>query len=424
MNAKLTFSGVALTALLAAAGTASAAELRFMCYQDGVECDTWGELIGTFESENPDITVNIDVVPYKTIQEGLPLQLESGEGPDLARVTDLGGLAQYMLDIRPHVEDSEYWEENFGPTLAWTRVNGPDDDGIYNLMDQLTVTGAFVNKTLFEQAGVEMPGEGASFDDWAEAAKKVAEATGTPYPMAMDRSGHRFAGPAISYGAKYFDDEGNPITVDDGFRNFAEKFVEWHEDGTMAKEVWAGSGGSSYQDAAAEFINGSLVYYISGSWQVGRMGRDIGDAFDWVVAPPACGPGGCTGLPGGAAVVGFKSTENPEEVGKLLDYMAREDVQAKFMAATKNIPAHRGLQESGVKYENASEAEKAALTAFSKALPGFSPVAFQFQGYKHNRAIMNATVARLTQAIVGESSLDEALSRIDADVEEALTSAQ
>jgi len=31
-----------------------------------------------------------------------------------------------------------------------------------------------------------------------------------------------------------------------------------------------------------------------------------------------------------------------------------------------------------------------------------SPVAYRFQGYKFNRAIMLPTVARVTQAIVGE----------------------
>jgi alpha-1,4-digalacturonate transport system substrate-binding protein len=423
MKSSYLLSGIAFAALFAAT-QAGAAELRFSCYQDGVECDTWAEQFKTFEQENPGTTVKIDIVPYKSIVEGLPLQLASGEGPDLARVTDLGGLAKYMLDITPYVKDADYIEKNFGKTLAWTRVNGPDDKGIYSIMDQETATGPFVNKTLFDQAGVAMPGEGATYEDWAKAAKEVAEKTGTTYPVAMDRSGHRFAGPAISYGAKFFNEDGTPITVDDGFKAFAKQFVEWNNDGTFAKEVWAGSGGATYQDAAKEFTNGSLVMYISGSWQIGRFGRDIGDAFDWIAIPAPCGPGGCTGIPGGAAVVGFKHTKAPEEVGKLLDFMAREDVQAAVLAKTKNIPAHQGLQEKGIDYVNATDDEKAALKVFATSLAKFSPVAFQFQGYKNNRAIMNAAVTRITQAIVGESTLDEALDRINSDVKEAVAAAK
>ncbi|MDP3897916.1 MAG: ABC transporter substrate-binding protein [Mesorhizobium sp.] len=415
--------GIAFAAIIAASA-AQAAELRFACYQDGVECDTWSEQFKAFEAENLGTTVKVDVVPYKSIVESLPLQLASGEGPDLARVTDLGGLAKYMLDVSPYVKDAAAWEAAYGKTLAWTRVNGPDDKGIYSVMDQQTATGPFVNKTLFEQAGIAMPGEGATYEDWAKAAKEVAAKTGAPYAVAMDRTGHRFAGPAISYGAKYFDADGNPITVDDGYRAFAKQFVDWNNDGTVAKEVWAGAGGATYQDAAKEFTNGSLVMYISGSWQIGRFGRDIGDAFDWVAVPAPCGPGGCTGIPGGAAVVGFKHTKAPEEVGKLLDFMAREDVQAAVLSKTKNIPANQALQAKGIDYATATDDEKAALAVFAKSLTNFSPVAFQFQGYKNNRAIMNATVTRITQAIVGESTLDEALARIDTDVKEALAAAK
>jgi len=422
MTSRILLSGIAFAAL--AASQAAAAELRFSCYQDGVECDAWAEQMKAFEAENPGTTVKIDVVPYKSIVEGLPVQLASGEGPDLARVTDLGGLAQYMLDITPYVKDAAALEANYGRTLAWTRVNGPDDKGIYSIMDQQTATGPFVNKTLFDQAGVALPGKGATYEEWAAAAKEVAQKTNTPYAVAMDRTGHRFAGPAISYGAKYFNEDGTPITVDDGFRAFAKQFVDWNKDGTVAKEVWAGSGGATYQDAAKEFTNGSLVMYISGSWQIGRFGRDIGDTFDWVAVPAPCGPGGCTGIPGGAAVVGFKHTKAPEEVGKLLDFMAREDVQAAVLAKTKNIPANQALQAKGIDYVGATDSEKAALKTFAEALAGFSPIAFQFQGYKNNRAIMNATVTRITQAIVGESTLDEALARIDADVKEALAAAK
>lgn len=423
MKTRILLSGIAFAAMTAAV-PASAAELRFACYQDGVECDAWAEAFKTFESENPGTTVVVDIVPYKSIVEGLPLQLASGEGPDLARVTDLGGLAKYMLDVTPHVSDAAKIEEQYGRTLAWTRVNSPDDKGIYAIMDQQTATGPFINTTLFEQAGVAIPGKGATYADWAKAAKEVAEKTQTPYAVAMDRTGHRYAGPAISYGAKYFDADGNPITVDDGFRAWSEQFVAWNNDGTVAKDVWAGAGGATYQDAAKEFTNGSLVMYISGSWQIGRFGRDIGDAFDWQAVPAPCGPGGCTGIPGGAAIAAFKHTDSPAEVGKLLEFISREDVQAKVLAKTKNIPANQSLQVKGIDYENATDAEKAALTTFANALADFSPVAFQFQGYKNNRAIMNATVTRITQAIVGESSLDEALERIDADVKEAVAAAK
>jgi ABC-type glycerol-3-phosphate transport system substrate-binding protein len=52
-------------------------------------------------------------------------------------------------------------------------------------MTQLTVTGPYVNKTLFEQAEVAMPGEGATWDDWAAAVNQVAEKLDIPDPNGL-----------------------------------------------------------------------------------------------------------------------------------------------------------------------------------------------------------------------------------------------
>lgn len=96
-----------------------------MCYQDGNECDVVKVLLEDFHKANPDIKVTISTVPYKAILESLPVKLGAGQGPDLARVTDLGGLAKYCLDLAPHVNRA-HWEENFGATLPWFR-SGPAD---------------------------------------------------------------------------------------------------------------------------------------------------------------------------------------------------------------------------------------------------------------------------------------------------------
>jgi alpha-1,4-digalacturonate transport system substrate-binding protein len=416
---------LAISALaLCAATAAQAQELRFMCYQDGVECDAWTTALEGFHTENPGIRVTVDVVPYQAIIESLPVQLEVGEGPDLARVTDYGGLARFLLDVRPLVEDAPGIEARYGQSLAWSRVGGNAEDGIYHIVDQLTATGGFANATLFEQAGVDIPPPGSTWEQWAEAARAVQEATGIDFAMAIDRTGHRFAGPAMSYGAALFDDNGDALVIDDGFRAFAQQFVDWHEDGTLARDVWAGAGGGSYRDAAAEFINANLAVYYSGSWQIGRFGRDIGDAFDWVATGGICGPAACTGMPGGAGIVGLTRTAHPEAVARVIEFMARDEVQAQVLAQTRNLPANSNLQESGIAYEGVSEEVSAALTAFAGSVPGFSDTAFALQGYQFNRAVYTNIPARMTQALVGEMTLDEALERLEQDVADAIAAAR
>jgi len=416
------FKTLALALMAAGAVSAQAQEVRVMCYQDGVECDVTAELAKKFEAQNPGVKIVVDTVPYKTIVEQLPVQLAAGQGPDIARVTDLGGLSKFYMDISPNLKDRKYFDTQFGSTAAWLHTDA-SDKGIYGFMSQLTMTGPYVNKTLFDQAKVALPGPKATWDDWVAAANKVAKATQTKAAMAWDRSGHRFAGPAISNGAAIFDAKGD-LVVDTGYKNTINKFVGWHKDGTMLKEVWSGSGGSTYADSIGEFINGNVVMVLSGSWQINRLQKDIGNKFDWEAVPNPCGAAACTGIPGGAAWVALKTSKSPKETAAFLNFMAAEANYADFIAKTNNIPAHAGLAKKGVNYTSAQPAAKAALGVFSGGVANLSPVAYKFQGYKYNRAIMLPTVSRVTQALVGELSVDEAVNKLNADMQDAVKQAQ
>lgn len=394
---------------------AAQTELRMTWYNDGSEGEVMQSLLDRFEQANPDIKVTLDVVPYKSILESLPVQLAAGQGPDLARVTDLGGLAKYYLDLRPYLADPAYWEKNFGPFLKWKRLPG-DTRSISGFMTQLTVTGPYVNKTLFEQAGVAMPGKGATWDDWAKATKQVAQKLEIPIPMAWDRSGHRVSGPAISMGAKMFGADGKPALVDDGMKLMARKLYQWHQDGTMPKELWGSVSGSTYLGANEDFANAQVVMYMSGSWQIPQFAKTIGDAFDWWAVPAPCGPAACSGMPGGAALVALKTTQHPKEVGRLMDYLSSEAVLDEFYGRTLFIPGHLGLAEKGVNFATNDPRAKHALQTFASAVPGISPVAFDLQGYVNNRVMFNALISRLGEAIVGEMTLDQAFVRMEQDV--------
>lgn len=396
-------------------------ELRIRWYNDGNEGEVLRELLDRFEADNPDISVEIDTVDYRGgILGSLPLDLAAGEGPDIARITDWGGLAEYYLDMSPHLSDPDYWNENFDFFLGASRV-GDDETSIAGFQDAFTVTGPYINRTLFEQAGVEVPSDmsdSVSWDEWAAASVAVADALEIPYPMAMDRSGHRFAGPAISSGAMYFDDMGHPNVMDEGFRAMAERFVNWHLDGTMHPEIWPLSEG--YAGANEEFANAELVFYMSGSWQVRQFSDQIGDAFDWQAVPNPCGPGGCTGMPGGTAIVGIASTAHPAEVARVMEYLSSSEVLSEYHARTLFVPAHAGLRASGVEFDTDLQSAQDSLSVYIGQIPKFEQTAADLQSYPYNFHIFNSTRDRLTQAMVGEMTVDEAIERIQDDVDTAL----
>lgn len=393
--------------------------LHMTWYSDGKEGEVIADLLKRFEDKNKDIKIVLDQVPFKAINETLPVQLASGQGPDMARATDLGGLARYMLDLRPYLKNAPYWEANYGPFLKWMRQPG-DTTSIPGFMTQLTVTGPFINKTLFEQAGVAIPGGQATWDDWAKAAKAVAAKVQAPFPIAFDRSGHRFFAFAISQGAKVFDAKGDPAVIDDGFKRAAQTIYDWHRSGVMSKELWGSVSGAAYRGANDEFKNAQVVMYMSGSWQIGQFDKTVGNAFDWVAVPAPCGPANCSGMPGGAALFAIKTTKYPEQVARVMDYLASEDVAAEFYARSLFVPGHIGLAKKGLDYKDASPQANAALKVFSGSVAGLSPIATELQGYQFNRVIFNAVISRIGQAVAGETTLDEAYKRIASDIDQQI----
>jgi alpha-1,4-digalacturonate transport system substrate-binding protein len=410
----------------AAEAPAGVTELRITWYDDGNEGTILRELLDRFEADNPDIKVVIDTVPYSSgILETLPIQLEAGQGPDMARVTQLGVLSKYMLDLRPYLSNPDYWEENFGPFLAWMQT-APDGNAIPGFMTQLTVTGPFINRTLFEQAGVPVPSDASdqvTWQEWAEATRQVAEATGT-FAMVMDRTGHRLAGPAVSMGATYFDAEGNPALVgDQGFKDMAQLMVDWHADGTMYPDTWIGSAGS-YVAGNEPFINGQIALYMSGSWQVGQFNTNIADAFDWEAVPNPCGPGACTGMPGGAALVAISTTQHPEEVARVMEYLTSEEVMSEFYARTLFIPGHLGIAGQGVEFQAELPQTLKSLNVFAGEVGKLAPLAYELQAYRYNTILFNANRDRLTQVFTGELTLDEAIQRMQEDVDAGIAAAQ
>lgn len=402
---------------------AGAEQVRVMWYSDGVEGEVIADLLERFEKENPEIDVVLDNVAYQAIQEQLPIALEAGEGPDIARVTNIKALADHWLDLTPYVEDPAYWRENFGDKADWMRPDG--SDAITGFMTQLTLVGGYANKTLFEQAGVEMPGKDATWDEWVEAADKVAKSQQLPAAFAVDRSGHRISGPNVSYGANYIAADGNPAPVDDGTKAFVSKLVNWTNEGKHLKDVWVSAAGSTYRAAADDFINAQIPFYYSGSWQIANLSTKIGDNFDWVATGSPCGTDACSGLAGGAALVAVKYTKNPEAVGKVMDYLASEDVVREFTERTLFLPAHKAVvAKGGLNFQSDDPNVKAALDKFVAASAEVAPNAAALPAWKWASAYYGALATRTSQAMAGELSLEEAFARMDSDIAESVAQAK
>ncbi|MEZ4671570.1 MAG: extracellular solute-binding protein [Anaerolineae bacterium] len=402
-----------------------AVELRITWYNDGTEGEALRAALDNFESTNPGIKVIIDDIGYSdpnVYHSTIQAQVEAGSPPDLARVNNVALFIGKYLDLTPLVSDVNYWQTNFSEAILNSMRADDNDTGIYGFPLQFTITAPFVNRTLFEQAGVEVPSDendAATWDDWAAAAKQVADATGTSYSIAFEPRGHRFWGFSISEGGEWFDKDGNFAVDSPGFRTAAQKLISWNTEGLSDPTIWANlpDGPKLARD---EFINAQAVFLYSGSFAVGGLATGIGDTFDWSAVPNPSGPGGSTGSPGGSLLVSFAGTQHPKEVAKLMDYLTQEDVLGEFSVKSSFLPGHLGLAAKGLNYEANAE----VLNQLSAEIPKISPQAYQLQysqyAFTYNRPIDT----RLSQVIVGEITLDDAIKAIQQDVDDAIKATQ
>jgi alpha-1,4-digalacturonate transport system substrate-binding protein len=117
--------------------------------------------------------------------------------------------------------------------------------------------------------------------------------------------------------------------------------------------------------------------------------------------------------------VSFASTEHPAEVARVLDYLTSEDILLEFSQRTLFIPGHLGLIAKGVEYPASNDALNVALAE----IPKITPQAYALQ-YSPFTFVLNPEIRdRLSQVIVGELTLDQAIELIQEKIDTAVAEA-
>lgn len=389
-------------------------EVTFAWSDDGVDSAVMRDLLDRFEAENLDIRVRLTVQPESAIREGI----ESGHGPDLARLSDVAAFRGAFLDLRSLLTDPALLEDNFHPAFLGALRGGSDDTGLYGFADQISLTAPYINISAFEEAGVDLPSavmEEPSLDDWLSALEAVAEATGIPYLLSVDNRDHRLIGPAMRMGAVFLDGDGDLSLPDDGgLRDFLGLIKSLLDEGKVPEDVLLGTGRSE-----SYFVRGEALMYICASGKVESVAQQIGAGFEWVIAPNPHGAAGNTGFASLSAVVAFAQSEHPQAAARVIEYLLQPAVYAEYSARTLTIPAHLAVIESGVAYASDSETVRAALGAFARGVADLQDQAILFDLHPLASTYYDASNASLQPYFAGELTLDEALAALHARLDEA-----
>jgi raffinose/stachyose/melibiose transport system substrate-binding protein len=248
----------------------------------------WNKAIEIFETEHPDVTVEVERQTFEQIQKNAKIVLTGDDVPDVMEYNKgnatAGQLAsQGLLTPLTDVAKEKGWDTKLSGSLATTATY--DEDGLmgsgewYGVPNYGEFVGVYLNKDLFAQYGIAVPTTFADFEAALATFEQngvtpLAEA-GAEYPL-----GQLWYELVLHYGDRALVDDYQLFTNDvdwhgDAMTKATEKLDEWVKKGYIASD----SAGLTAEDMGTSFIAGTYPIMVSGSWWFGRLQSEI--TFDW-----------------------------------------------------------------------------------------------------------------------------------------------
>ncbi|MGO1317225.1 MAG: ABC transporter substrate-binding protein [Cellulomonadaceae bacterium] len=390
-------AAIASTALLAACSPAAqqgatttgadgeeVTTVTFRLWDDAV-ASAYEESFAAFTEANPDVRVDVNVVPWSNYWEQLPVDVGSGAIDDIFW-TNSSNFVEYaqsgaLVDVGSLLGDQV---SGWAPAV----VDQYTLDGTLWGVPQLTDGGGiFYNVDLLEEAGVTPEGltwaPGAGDGDTFLAAAKALTKDGagrTADDPAFDGSDLAQYGfnaaldlQAIYYpwvasnGGLWQAEESNEFVYGDDERSveaiaYLVDLINTHHVAPSAADT--NENGDFSRD---QFLQGKLAIFQSGTYNLANV-RDGAD-FEWALAPAIAGPEGSAIVGNGTVAVASSASEHPEAVHKVLEWIGSDEGASYIGAEGAALPAVIGAQDS---YQEYWQNEGVDVTPFLDATMGLT----------------------------------------------------
>lgn len=370
--------GLAFAAPAIALAQDDAVTLRWAMSADSqAEIAVWTHLAQMVTDEHPNITITFESTAFRDYYNKLATQAATDDlacivGLQAQRVPDYG---QLFIDLSSYFDSADFDISAYESSI----VEGLQQDG-----KQLAVPydlGPYVlyyNKTMFDEAGVDLPKPGWSVDEFMAAAKAL---TGDGhYGFVADGTPDMWLPYVLSIGGDYIADGRADLTNDKVVQGFT-----WVTD--LASKVGVAphipaTGASNYP--ADQFRSGNAAMYVDGPWQLINTKNSV-DFEVGLATTPAFDGQSVTTMSG----TGFGVTttcDHPEQAFQAISVIVGEDAQQYIAEAGRGFPAREASQDfwydvAGV--DGAREAIDAALETVNvyRTTPGWNRIAALLQQY-------------------------------------------
>jgi multiple sugar transport system substrate-binding protein len=293
--------------------------VRFMNFSanDGHEEDLDG-LVATFEAENPDVTVEVETLPYADYFTKLQTAVAGGTVADAFELNyenfvtyaTNGSLAE-LSDV-----DAGAYKESL---LDAFTLDGTQ----YGLPESFSNVVLFYNASLFDAAGVEHPTADWTWADEQVAAEALTDRAAGVWGDYQPISFHEFYKTLAQSGGEFFNADKTEATFASPEGIEAATWLIGKSGTTMPTEA-DGAGTPDFD--TNQFKDGKLAMWHTGIWMFGALGEI--DGVDWdVVVEPGNSTKASAMFTNGVAV--SAKSEQKEAAQRWVEFLTASDAMVK-----------------------------------------------------------------------------------------------
>lgn len=298
-----------------------------------------------FESENPGIKVNFQVIGWDDYWTLLQAGATGGSLPDVfwMHSNEIFRYAsnEMLLELNDYIENSDLVDLNNYPAGITEIYNYEDSQ--YAIPKDFDTIGLWYNKTMFDEADISYPDETWTWDDLYDAAEALTKDDGSQYgvlaPLHSQEGYYNFI--YQNGGTVITDDKvsgyDDPKTIE-----ALEFYIGLVKDGLSLVEF-------SDPERATHLQNGMAAMGFFGSWNLTGFTENeyMAENFD-VAELPSSNDGGRASIYNGLGNAIAANTDHPDEAWKFVEYLSSEKAQIKQAELGVAISAYEGTADAWI----------------------------------------------------------------------------
>lgn len=222
------------------------------------------QMIAAFETEHPNIQVEVETAPFDDYFTRLQTLIAGGEAPDVFELNYENFVSYAARDVLLDLGPLAQADDTFAPDIFYQRAYDAFkyQDEQQALPATFSTVVLFYNKDLFDQAGVDYPAQDWTWDEAVAAAEEIADPEAGVWGLYSPIQFWEFYKKAAQNNCQFFNEEKTESTVDDpACVEALQTMVSFVETGVMPGE--ADLAGMSGDDL---FSAGQLGMDVTGIW--------------------------------------------------------------------------------------------------------------------------------------------------------------